>query len=575
MAKVIRVDMSAKKVSTSEPGELEKKGGRAFTSTVVAKEVPPDCHPLSADNRLVISSGLLSGTNAANSGRLSIGGKSPLTGGIKESNVGGTASYRLARLDVRGIVVEGRGDGLHYLLINKDGAELLPADDLKGLGNYDTAERLKEKHGNKVAVVSIGQAGELKLSAASIAVTDTNGRPARHAGRGGMGAVMGSKGLKAIVIDDKDAGGVEYADKDAFKESAGNFRDTLKGHPVTKPDGGGLATFGTNTLVSVINASGAFPTRNFKTGQFEGAANISGEKMHDTIKDRGGDTTHSACTTCIIQCSNVYVDDKGEYVTSGLEYETVWANGANCGIDDLDAIARIDRLCDDTGLDTIEIGCAVAVAMDGGLIEFGDTKGAYKLVEEVKNGTALGRIIGSGAAVTGQAFGVDRVPVVKKQSMPAYDPRAVKGVGVTYATTPMGADHTAGYGVTANILSVGGTVDPHKNAGNIELSQGLQVATAAIDAAGLCLFVAFAVLDNEDGLPTVTKMLNARYGLSLTPDDIRELGKSILRNEKAFNKKAGFTDIDDQLPEMFTDPVPPHNVSWDFTTEELQKTLHF
>jgi aldehyde:ferredoxin oxidoreductase len=170
---------------------------------------------------------------------------------------------------------------------------------------------------------------------------------------------------------------------------------------------------------------------------------------------------------------------------------------------------------------------------------------------------------------------VDRVPVVKKQALPAYDPRTCKGVGVTYATTPMGADHTAGYGVTANILSVGGSIDPHKNEGNIELSQGLQIATAAVDAAGLCLFVAFAVLDNEDGLPTIAQMLNARYGLNLTPDDILELGKSILRNEKEFNKKAGFTEIDDQLPEMFTEPVPPHNVPWNFTNEDLQKTLNF
>jgi len=277
----------------------------------------------------------------------------------------------------------------------------------------------------------------------------------------------------------------------------------------------------------------------------------------------------------VIKCSNVYHDKDGKYLTSGFEYETIWAFGAHTTIHDIDAIAMLDRLCDDFGLDTIEMGVTLGIAMEGGMIPWGDGKAAIDLLSKVGEYTPEGKIIGNGAVFTGDALGVDRVPVVKKQALPAYDPRSCKGVGVTYATTPMGADHTAGYGVTANLLAVGGTVDPHKKEGNIELSQGLQIATAAIDAAGLCLFVAFAVLDNEDGLPTIVKMINAQHGLSITPDDVMELGKSILNNEIEFNRKAGFTKVDDQLPEMFNEIFPPHDTQWDFTLEELSKTLKF
>jgi aldehyde:ferredoxin oxidoreductase len=565
------------KVSVGELGDLAGYGGRALTSMIISKEVPPACHPLSKENKLVIAAGLLSGTLAANSGRLSVGAKSPLTGGIKESNVGGNASAKLARLGIRGIVIEGQAAGgkLHYLLVNKDGAELHPADEYKGLRNYELAEKLKAKHGDKVGVISIGPAGEMKMSAASVAVTDTDGNPSRHAGRGGMGAVMGSKGLKAIVVDDKGGPGIEYADQEAFKEAAKTFREALQTHAVTKPDGG-LAVFGTNVLVNVINEAGAFPTRNFTEGRFEGATKISGETLHDVIKKRGGKNTHSACSNCIIQCSNVYVDEDKNYVTAGFEYETIWANGANCGIDDLDSIARVDRLCDDIGLDTIEIGCAVAVAMAGGVKEFGDAAGAIELIEEIGNGTPLGRIIGNGAAVVGQAFGVDHVPVVKRQAMPAYDPRAVKGIGVTYATTPMGGDHTAGYAVATNIMRVGGFVDPLKPDGQVELSRNLQIATAALDAAGLCVFVAFAVLDIPEGLEAIPKMLGALYGNEMTLDDVTRYGQAIIKAEIEFNRAAGFSAADDRLPAfMKEEKLAPHNIVFDVTDEELDEVHNY
>jgi len=578
MRKLIRVDMTKGKVQIDDLSqEYSLLGGRGLTSTIVAREVPPLCHPLDPANKLVVAAGLLAGTTCANSGRLSIGGKSPLTGGIKESNVGGNVAIKLGKLQIAGVVLEGQAAAgkLLYLLVNKDGAQLLPADEYKGLKNYDLASKLQDKYGKKVGIVSIGPAGEMRFSAASVAVTSTNGTPSRHAGRGGMGAVMGSKGMKAIVVDDKEAPGVTYEDKEAFKEAAAVFRDALREHPVTKP-GGGLAVYGTNVLTNIINEAGGFPTRNFTEGQFEGAQKISGETMHDVIKERGGNPTHSGCSTCIIQCSNEFVDKDKNYVTSALEYETIWANGANCGIDDLDAIAQIDRLCDDYGLDTIETGCAVAVAMHAGVKAFGDAAGAIELINEIGKGSPLGRILGNGTAVTGQAFGVSHVPVVKRQSLPAYDPRAVKGIGVTYATTTMGADHTAGYAVATNILKVGGFVDPLKPEGQADLSRNLQIATAGVDAAGLCVFVAFAVLDIASGLEAIPKMLNAQYGLNLTLDDVMEYGKQILKTEIEFNKAAGFTPSDDRLPEFFKkEPLTPHNVVFDVKDEELDKVLDF
>jgi aldehyde:ferredoxin oxidoreductase len=226
-------------------------------------------------------------------------------------------------------------------------------------------------------------------------------------------------------------------------------------------------------------------------------------------------------------------------------------------------------------LDTIEMGCTIGVAMEGGLIPWGDGKAAIGLLEKVGAGDAVGKIIGNGSAFTGQALGVDRIPAVKKQGLPAYDPRAVKGVGVTYATSPMGGDHTAGYAVAPNILKVGGDIDPLKKEGNIDVSKNLQVATAAIDSTGLCLFIAFAVLDTEDGLQTVVNMLNAQYGISLTTDDVGALGVSILKDENTFNERAGFTKAHDRLPDFFKEPLPPHNTTWDFTDEELAQAKDY
>ncbi len=546
-----------------------------MTSAIVSKEVPPTCHPLSEDNKLVIAPGMLSGSTAAMSGRLSIGCKSPLTGGIKESNAGGQVSQVLARLGYAAIVLEGKpkDDTLYKIFINKDGVKIQPDNSLKMLPNYDLIEKMKAAYGDKIACVSIGPAGEMKLAAASIACTDMELRPTRHAGRGGVGAVMGAKGVKVIVLD--DTGKIMRAPKDPekFKAATQKWVKGLKEHPVT---GQGLPAYGTNVLTNVLNEAGGYPTYNFKEGRFAGAAKISGETLAELETSRGGAATHGCHRGCVIRCSGTFNDKDGHYLTKQPEYETVWAHGGNCAIDDLDVIAQMDFLDDNYGLDTIEMGATIGVAMEAGLLKFGDGQAAINLIKEVGQGTSLGRILGSGAAVTGKVFGVERVPVVKGQSMPAYDPRAVQGMGVTYATSPMGADHTAGYAVATNILNVGGKVDPLKPTGQIELSRNLQIATAAIDATGMCLFIAFAVLDQPETFQALLDMLNAFYGLNLTGDDVTALGKSILKNERDFNLKAGLTAQQDRLPDFFKkEALAPHNITFKVTDEELDQVFNW
>ena len=580
MDKILRINMGATggpKAKAEPVGAYAGLGGRALTSAIVSKEVPPTCHPLSEDNKLVIAPGLLSGTAAAMSGRISVGCKSPLTGGIKEANAGGQPSQMIGRLGYAAIVLEGKpkDDTLYRIYINKDKVEIKPDKSLKMLGNYALTEKMKAEYGDKIGCISIGPAGEMKMAAASVAFTDMELRPTRHAGRGGVGAVMGAKGVKVIVVDDSGLKVRSPKDPEKFKEANKAFVAGLRKHPVT---GQGLPTYGTNVLTNVINEAGAYPTKNFMWGRFDTCSKISGETQAETEIARGGEgsATHGCHRGCVIRCSGTFYDKDGHYLTKQPEYETVWAHGGNCGIDDLDAIAMLDRLDDDYGVDTIEMGATIAVAMEAGIAKFGDAQAAINLVKEVGKGTPLGRILGNGAAVTGRVFGVERVPVVKGQSMPAYDPRGVQGIGVTYATTTQGADHTAGYAVTANILGVGGKVDPLKPEGQIELSRNLQIATAAIDSTGMCLFIAFAVLDQPDTFQALLDLINTFHGLKLTADDVTALGKKVLKMEREFNFKAGFTKEMDRLPDYFKkEKLPPHNITFMVKDADLDNVFNW
>lgn len=580
MSKILRINMADRSVHYEDvPEKYVKWGGRGLTSAIVCDEVPPTCHPLSSTNKLVLAPGIVSGTAAPTSGRMSFGGKSPLTGTIKESNSGGLASQKIAHLGLKAIVIEGQPserDMFWVLKITKDGATFEPARELAGKGMYETCDRLWELYG-KVAIIGIGPAGEMRMAGTGICVNDQENTAGRYAGRGGLGAVMGSKGLKAIVIDDQGGSRVPVADPEKFKAAIKKLTEASLRHDVTKK-GGALNTYGTAVLVNIMNEAGGFPTRNFSSGRFEKAAQISGEAIHEGVAQRGGEgmTGHPCHPGCIIQCSNRWANPDGTFKVSVQEYESVWALGANCGIGNLDDTGDLIWACNDVGLDTIEMGGAIAVAMEGGVLAFGDAEGAKRLLnEEVRNGTPLGRIIGNGTATVGRAFGVTRVPVVKGQSMPAYEPRAVKGIGVTYATSTMGADHTSGYTIAPEILGVGGKADPFA-VQKAELSRNFQASTAFIDSTGYCLFDAFCVLDIPEGLEGMVESCAAVLGTDWTVNDIVPYGLEILKKERLFNEAAGFTRAHDRLPEfMKQEKLPPHHVTFDVPDEVLDSVYDF
>jgi len=577
MDRFLRVDMTSRTATFEQvPDKYKGKAGRWLTSSIVHDEVPATCHPLGPNNKLVFSPGIVTGTTSPTSSRISVGGKSPLTGGIKESNAGTGLGGRLARLGIRAIIIEGQADAFWLLKIDKDGATFEAADSWTGEKLSEVYPTVYDRFGGMktVDICSIGVAGEQRMAAAGICFNDQEGRPTRYAGRGGLGAVMGSKGLKLIVVDDSGAENVAIANQEVFDGGRKKMAAALTEHAITKPQGA-LNSYGTAVLVNIINEAGALPTNNFRSGRFDGAAKIAGEAIFEGNKERTGSElyNHACSPGCIIRCSNTWHRPDGSEHTSCLEYESAWALGANCGIDDLDQIAEMNNLCNEFGIDTIEIGGAIAVAMEGGLAEFGDGAKAIELVNEIGRGTPLGRILGAGAVATGKAFGVSRVPHVKGQNMPAYEPRAIKGIGMTYAISTMGADHTSGYTIAPEMLGVSGKLDP-LDPNKTELARNFQYATAFIDTTGHCLFIAFAILDIASGFEGMVEECNGVLGTSWTADDVSRIGKEVLDLELDFNRKAGFTKADDRLPEFMTyEPLPPHDVVWDIADSEIDKVF--
>ncbi|MGD8625414.1 MAG: aldehyde ferredoxin oxidoreductase C-terminal domain-containing protein [Anaerolineae bacterium] len=571
MGKLLRINMTDRTYSVDElPEEYKHLGGRGLTSTIVHDEVDPTCHPLGPNNKLVFGLGIVTGTAAPTSARVSVGAKSPLTGGIKEANAGSGWPPALAALGIRCVVVEGQPkekDEYWMAHLTWDGdapnLEFLPADDYVGRDLYDVFPEMFERFG-KVNIAGIGTSGEFRYGNSGIVFDDLEGRPSRYAGRGGLGAVMGSKGLKFIVVDRKGAPGVELADKEQFERGRKKLTEALMEHDITKPKGG-LNTYGTAVLINIMNEAGGLPTHNFSKGRFEGAPKIAGEALFEGNQERlGKELYNHACSPgCIIRCSNTWYKPDGTEHVSCQEYESIWSLGANCGIDSLDVTGELIRLCNAYGLDTIEAGTTLGVAMEGGLLEFGDADKAIELMHEIGKGSPVGRILGAGTETTARVLGVTRVPTVKGQSMPAYEPRAVKGIGMIYATGTMGADHTQGYTIAPEILGVSGKVDQFDK-DKAELARNFLDATAFIDSCGHCLFIAFAILDIASGFEGVVEECNGVLGTDWTMDDVGRIGKEILAKERAFNQAAGITKLDDRMPEfMKNEPLPPHNVVWD------------
>ena len=558
MEHILRLDVEKREAKKEKVIEEDRfMGGRGLIARILSREVDPLCHPLGPGNKFVVAPGLLPGTMAPSFGRLSVGAKSPLTLGIKEANAGGTAAQKLDRLGVKAIVIEGqfRGDQFSIVKLDKDGCEFQSAGALARMKNYELISALREKFGDKISVISIGPCGEMRMSAATVAVTDADGRPSRHAARGGLGAVMGSKGIKAIVIDDSGTSRVDLADSDAFQKAVKGLVETLKSDKGTPAAN---SKFGTPGVISFVTHLGSMPTRNYRAGASEKAENLFGDKIKEINSSRGG-TMHGCMPGCVIQCSIVFNNKDGSHLTSALEYETLAMMGTNIGIEDVDAIAKLDRLSDELGLDTIEVGSAVAQAMEAGLLEFGDVEGVVKALEEIEKGTPYGRILGQGTVVTAKVLGLSRVPAVMGQAIPAHDPRVCKPVGVTYATSAMGADHTAGIDYR----------DSLNKEGQVKKSKNAQIFTATMDSVGYCTLA--TPTKAPIILPVMAEMLNARYGSNLSDQDVLNMGVQTIKEELSFNRRAGIDFKYDLMPEFLKEePLPHQNTVFDIPRNEIE-----
>ena len=543
--RLIRVDMTSQTATTEPfPAEWKLLGGRGLSARILLQECDPACDPLGPDNVLVIAPGLLAGTAAPTSGRISIGGKSPLTGGIKEANAGGNPAQDLMKLGYRGIVVKGQPsdpDRRYALEVTEKGVEVVDATPHKGEWNYALIENLSEVYSKTTSFISIGPAGEMKLKGASVACTDQEQErhPARHAARGGLGAVMGSKGLKYVAVDPGKARTRQPAGRKEFSQLCKKYtRDYLDGPQMFKT--------GTSTVVTVANILNTFPYKNRVEGQPPDWETLDGKNIVASFEERGGGM-HNCMTGCIVKCSNVVHDAEGNYKTSALEFETLTLLGANCAIASWEDVADLDRLCDEVGLDTIETGAAIAIYMDAGEMEFGDAEGAKRILHEIAKGTEVGRAIGDGAVSIGRRTKHHRVPAVKGQAIPAWDPRPLKATGITYLTSPMGADHTAGLIVNPGL--------PEEEW--VRASQEVQMVNAVCDSSGFCQFL-------QPTLDDIRAFYGHFYGEEITREQIADQAWQCLSDEWEFNRRAGWKEQDDVMPDcMKQDGVGPAKVVWD------------
>ena len=562
MARIYRIDVGRQKIATEHVSEAYTYlGGRGLSAAILHDEIDPGVEPLSAGNKCIIAPGLLGGTTAPCSGRLSCGGKSPLTGTIKESNAGGLAAQKLGRLGVKGLIFEGvPNEHCSIVKIDSEEVQILPGERLRGLPNYECVRRLREEFGEKYATITVGPAGERRFLNSTISVSDMDGIPTRQAARGGLGALLASKGVKAILIDDAGTTMVTPRRPHRFRDACRTFVRYLQ---ETKQM---LRTHGTAVVVNPVCEVGGFPTRNFSRGKFEKASEICGERVHEVIAQRGGQgkVSHICCPGCAIACSNVFQDENGHRIVSSLEYETIALLGANLEISSLDAIAKMNFMCNDYGIDTIEMGVTLGIAMEAGLIPFGDAEGAIGMIDEVGKGSLLGRVLGNGVVTAGKVLGVNRIPAVKGQAIPAYDPRGLKGTGTTYAMSPMGADHTAG-----NLLPGRGGVDCTKPEGQVELSMAAQSLVAVLDTLGLCIMVGSDPSNDK----YLAQLMSGFTDEDWTAKKVMEWGRTILQMEHAFNRAAGFTPVHDRLPGFFlTDRLPPDGRVYDVSYEKIDQT---
>ena len=562
--KVLRVNLNEGTCS-SEPLNMEWAkeyiGQRGLATRYMVEEVDPACDPLGSDNKLIFATGPLTGTMASTGGRYSVITKGPLTGAIACSNSGGYLGAELKSAGWDMVIFEGKSPEPVYLYVVNESAELLSASEVWGKSVWETDEILHKTHqDSRLRIAACGRSAEAGCLYAGI-VNDLH----RAAGRSGVGTVMASKNLKAIaVIGTQGVGNIK--DPARFMQTTVEQKKVLADHPVT---GTGLPTLGTQVLMNVINESGALPTRNMREVQFEGANNISGEQMLEP-RERDGKpnlTTNAACFACTIACGRISTIDQGHFTvenkpqywgnSGGLEYEAAWALGADTGVDDLDALTYANFVCNEDGFDPISFGSTVAAAMElydigaitkedtGGMeLKFGSAEALAWSAEKVATGEGFGADLGLGSKRLCEKYGhPDLSMTVKGQEFPAYDPRAIQGMGLTYATSNRGACHLRSYTVSSEILGIPEKTDPLVTEGKAGLVKAFQDVTAAWDSTGLCLFTSFAW-----SLENVAPQLDAACEGEWTADRLMETGERIWNLEREFNNRAGLTSADDTLP---------------------------
>ena len=502
--------------------------------------------PLSADNKLVYITGPMTGTASPTSGRYMVVTKSPLTGMIASSNSGGVWGAKLKYAGWDALIVEGKASEWTYINVVDDKIELLSAKDYVGLMSEEADEKLKEAHPG-CNVLNIGPAGEHQSLLAAI-MNDKD----RAAGRSGVGAVMGSKNLKAITVT-ATAKVIEPFDADKLKEATKACNAKIRENGVT---GGGLPTYGTAVLVNIINNTGSFPTKNWQESYYDKADDISGETLKDTYLVK-----NAACHRCPIACGRVI--KVGDKVVGGPEYEPLWAYGGNCGLHDLNAIDEANMWCNEYGLDAISTPCTIAAAMelyekgyikedecDGIPLTWGSSEAIVEWTKRMGEGKLpLAKLMANGSYRLCEHYGHPEFSMsVKKQEMPAYDARGIQGIGITYATSNRGGCHVRGYLISPEVLGLPEQLDRTTTEGKAQWCKIFQDLTAVIDSMGLCLFSSFAL-----GAPEYTALLNAGTGTNYTPEELLTVGERIYNIERLFNKAAGMKPEDDRLPKRLTE----------------------
>ena len=443
MRKYLDIDLATSSVKVTEvAGEDLVNIGRHFIAKRLIECGAASVDPLSGDNPLIFSAGPFAGTNWSNANRTSVGCKSPLTGGIKESNAGGTFGVAMGQLHIAGITLHGVCEDWRIIHLSKEGEiNFEKADPYLGLGNFEVAEKLHERFGKKVSLALCGPVGECQGLLAGIAISDADRRPSRLAARGGVGAVMGMKKVKAIVAELDRMPNLH--DRKKVLSHIKDYGKKIRVDELVEV----YKTLGTATMADFANHIGGLPVRNFSSGQAAGSderLKLGGEYIRELTIERGGQTAHACMPGCMIECSNVFVDAEGREVVSPVEYETIGLMGTNCGLSDPDELARVNEVANNLGIDTIEAGATIGVLMEAGLGEFGDVNFKFEVLEDIRKGTDKGRIYAQGTARAGAHFGVKRIPVIKKQGISAYDPRVIEVTGITMMVSAQGADHTAG-----------------------------------------------------------------------------------------------------------------------------------